>query len=80
MANATDNDVTANAAIVALYPEIAGIPATMDALAVLGRKVFTVILDDCDHGPALEDSLNTTLSGQGYKVIRKQDRVTVSFP
>jgi hypothetical protein len=80
MATALVNDTAADAAIVAMYPEIVGIEATMDALAAAGRKVFTQYLEDCDHGPAIEDKINLDLTGLGYRVKRSKETVTVSFP
>lgn len=80
MADALANDVIANAFIVSQYPEIATIGALMDSLASVGRKVFVQYLEDEDHGPALECKIKEDLNGLGYKIIRKSDRITVSFP
>ena len=79
MADANTNSNTADAAIVAFYPEIVGIVATLDSLAAVGRKVFKVFLEDTDHGPAIKADLDTTLDGLGYTVLKKTDYVQISF-
>lgn len=79
MADAPANAVKADAAIVAFYPEIASINATLDSLASAGRKVFRQYLEDTDHGPAIEAKINSDLTGLGYQVTRKSDYVQVSF-
>jgi len=78
MATCVENKVIADAYIVTLYPEISGIVAFMDSIAALGRLVYTITLDDPDHGKAVEASLNAALTGLGYTVTRSADSVIVA--
>lgn len=82
MGTASENSPIADAHIVTHYPEMVDIADTMDAIAAVGRKLWTLTLEDKDHGSAVKDSLETTLIGQGYTVTLSQgvDTVTVAIP
>jgi hypothetical protein len=83
MATNVANKVISDAFIVASYPEVligasADIVASMDALAAVGRSVYTITLDDPDHGPALGAALTTSIGANGYTVKVNQHTVVVS--
>lgn len=78
MATCAENKVIADSFIVSMYPEIVGFEAFMDNISALGRLVFTVTVDDVDHGPAIEKELNNQLDGLGYIVTRKGYTVVVA--
>jgi hypothetical protein len=80
MANAATNIALADAHIVTHYPEIANIEDTLDAIAAVGRTLFTLTLEDKDHGTAIADSLELTLVGLGYVIKASQTIVTVAIP
>lgn len=79
MANALDNSTTADTAIVALYPEIADIADLLDSLATVGRKKYVVTLEDTDHASAILTHLSDTLEVQGYKIVRRNEYIIISF-
>ena len=78
MATCAENKTTADAFIVTLYPEIVGLSVFMDTIAALGRLMFTVTLDDKDHGPAIAAECESQLTGTGYKINRTEMTVVIS--
>ena len=78
MATCAENKVTADAAIVAKYLEIVGIVAFMDSLAVVGRLMFTVVLEDADDGAAVKAALEASLTGLGYTISHSGSTVVIA--
>lgn len=80
MATCAENKVIADAFIVTLYPEIVGLAAFMDSIAALGRLVYTVTLDDPDHGDAVKADCESQLTGLGYTINKTATSVVIVCP